>query len=138
MKIKYFTLYWLPVIIYAVIIFLLSSRPLPSAVVVFDINTKILHMVEFFLLAVLLFRAINNSQLKEYSYSLTILLTAIYGFLDEIHQGFVPGRFAELGDALADTFGGCLTLFNLLIPKNTKISKFLMFGIAKQFRNILK
>ena len=36
------------------------------------------------------------------------LFAMTYGLSDEFHQLFVPGRSAELYDALADTIGGFL------------------------------
>ncbi|MBI4084048.1 MAG: VanZ family protein [Candidatus Lambdaproteobacteria bacterium] len=35
---------------------------------------------------------------------------ALYGLSDELHQAFVPGRFCELSDWLADLAGGGLAL----------------------------
>lgn len=34
-----------------------------------------------------------------------IFVSALWGVSDEIHQAFVPGRFAELNDVTADFFG---------------------------------
>lgn len=34
-----------------------------------------------------------------------VLLCAAWGFVDEIHQGFVPGRMTDPGDLAADTAG---------------------------------
>ena len=31
---------------------------------------------------------------------------SVYGAIDEFHQFFVPGRFCDIGDWLADTLGG--------------------------------
>lgn len=36
------------------------------------------------------------------------LLVAAYGIVDEVHQYFVPGRYASFGDWLADAAGGFL------------------------------
>jgi VanZ family protein len=30
---------------------------------------------------------------------------ALYGITDEVHQSYVPGRFPDAGDAVADAFG---------------------------------
>ena len=38
----------------------------------------------------------------------TILFTGLYGVTDEWHQLYVPGRFADWHDALADLCGGTL------------------------------
>lgn len=35
-------------------------------------------------------------------------LAAAWGFSDELHQAFVPGRSADIADFVADTLGGCV------------------------------
>jgi VanZ family protein len=37
-----------------------------------------------------------------------ILTATIYGLVDEIHQAFIPGRFYELLDWVADIIGACV------------------------------
>ncbi|RMF56395.1 MAG: VanZ family protein, partial [Calditrichaeota bacterium] len=44
-------------------------------------------------------------------YLLVFLLGSLYGVSDEFHQSFVPGRYTELSDFLADSAG---VLFGLL------------------------
>ena len=39
-----------------------------------------------------------------------LLLAAGIGVVDELHQLFVPGRYAEIDDALADAFGAAVGL----------------------------
>lgn len=49
---------------------------------------------------------------------LTIVFCSLIGATDEFHQSFVPGRSGnDLGDWLADTFGG---LFAALIGRKIK------------------
>ena len=36
------------------------------------------------------------------------VLAVAYGISDEIHQAFVPGRFASVGDLVADALGAAL------------------------------
>lgn len=49
---------------------------------------------------------------------LTIVLVGILGGLDEVHQMFVPGRFAALDDVAADLLGGSFGgLFALLVRR---------------------
>ena len=45
---------------------------------------------------------------------LPIAFTALYGLSDEVHQYFVPGRSAEVGDWLADVGGAILAQAFLL------------------------
>ena len=36
------------------------------------------------------------------------LIAAVYGAIDEVHQAFVPGRFATVADGAANTVGAVL------------------------------
>ena len=45
-----------------------------------------------------------------YKYALALLLTLGYGFLDEWHQTFVPGRFGTLTDVGFDVIGAIIGL----------------------------
>jgi VanZ family protein len=45
-----------------------------------------------------------------YKYLLALLLTLGYGFLDEWHQTFVPGRFGTLTDVGFDVMGAVIGL----------------------------
>jgi VanZ family protein len=35
-----------------------------------------------------------------------LVISFVYGASDELHQWFVPGRYATIGDLLADSLGG--------------------------------
>lgn len=98
---------WGLVIVYAGSIFWLSSLPgesIPSV----STSDKILHAIEFGGLTFLLCRAMR-AQIATYSYGtiacLSVLMTMAYGWTDEMHQLFVPGRMTDLSDFLADSLG---------------------------------
>ena len=102
------TFYWLPVIIYMCLIFYLSSMPGTDVITKISINDKILHSIEFFILAVLLYRCFNNAKnrrIKENRYLLAVSLAILYAVSDEFHQSFVPGRAADIIDVIADSIG---------------------------------
>ena len=107
--------YWGPVVAYAGLIFYLSSlsRPdeqLPSFLMK-DVSDKILHAVEYGILAALCFRAFRRAAgvgLSSYAVFLSIITASFYGFTDEVHQSFVPLREASLFDWMADTVGAIL------------------------------
>ncbi len=106
MNTKQLLWYWTPVGIYAGIIWYFSSLSIvPQPPSIATISDKVKHILEFFLLAILLYRAIYHTVSVKYSYLLTILLTSIYGVIDEIHQGFIPGRIFSSLDMLADAVG---------------------------------
>lgn len=62
---------------------------------------KVLHLVEYGVLAALLLRATDKP-------ALSLLIAGLYGVSDEVHQYFVPGRSASVYDAIADVAGAGL------------------------------
>jgi VanZ family protein len=101
-------LFWLPVIIWAIGIFLLSSLshpPTPGPV--FPMKDKVGHWILYSVLGWLVARALrhgHNLPLPKTIF-LAIVLTSAYGASDEWHQFFVPYRSCEVFDWLADTLG---------------------------------
>jgi VanZ family protein len=49
-------------------------------------------------------------------YLATLIVVSVCGASDEFHQAFVPGRYVEFFDWLADTIGGCVGASICLIP----------------------
>jgi len=113
--------YWFPVIIWAGIIFWLSSIPdLKSDLKEDFILRKMAHILEFAILTFLLFRAISvqgalptgrqgsiHGGNKAIIYSLIIAL--FYAFSDELHQLFVEGRQCSFRDVGIDSIGILIT-----------------------------
>ena len=75
---------------------------------------KLGHWSEYFVLSVLLLRALRR-QSNGFSNSGQNALTAgvvfLYAISDELHQAFVPNRTASFGDVLIDLFGGLCAIF---------------------------
>ena len=89
------------------VIFGISSLPDPLPQVTERISDRILHVVEYAILAVLLARAFSREGVKSSPAMLAaFVLTSLYGGTDEYHQAFVPGRIADVRDWIADTIGG--------------------------------
>ena len=90
---------WAPPALYAGFIFFLSSQSsfpmVPAGLWDFD---KVIHAIEYSVLAALLLRASR-------SVPLAFCATVLYGISDEVHQYFVPGRSASAYDAVADALG---------------------------------
>ncbi len=113
--------YWLPVILWAGLIFYLSSiSGLASNMSVFwDVFwRKLAHATEFGVLNLLLFRALfgyNVSFKKAWWWSL--MLTVLYAVSDELHQYFVPLRECRWQDMAQDSLGAMLVSFFLLFIK---------------------
>ncbi len=102
---------WAPALLYAALIFTLSSlsRPqdlVPPALLSFD---KLLHLAEYAVLGGLLSRALGAAvRPPSRAFALALLLGALYGASDELHQAFVPGRDASPFDWSADAAGTAL------------------------------
>ena len=97
----------LPLIIYWIILFVLTSLPTGLAIETRDVSDKLLHFGAYGLLSVLLYLNMyfQNKfiKLKNNPATFTLVIASIYGLLDEIHQMFVPGRSAEFLDWVADS-----------------------------------
>lgn len=106
--------YWGPVCGYAGLIYYLSSQShpeetLPSFVGLF--SDKVLHIAEYAVLGGLSYRAFRwgtNESWRPWAGLLAVLLTALYGLSDEVHQSFVPFRESSALDWLADSLGAVL------------------------------
>ena len=102
---------WLPVLLWAALLFCLSSVPgekIPSFH--FSLSDKLAHCFVYGVFGALSFRAVRlTTRLGRWSAILAVaLLAAGYGISDEIHQMFVPERSPEVFDVMADVVGGTL------------------------------
>ncbi len=117
-----FFFYWLPVLLYCLFIFIQSSLPASEHMPDFDFSDKLLHVGAYAVFGLLLYRAFNTMDKRTSTVRLvimSILLTALYGASDEIHQYFVPSRSAEFLDFAADAIGGILgAMLAVVIFKN--------------------
>lgn len=84
-----------------------SSVPMPG----FNAADKLVHLVCFAALAfswALWFPREAWSERPVKTALAVAAMTSAYGAVDELHQSFVPGRFASVLDWGADTLGGLL------------------------------
>jgi VanZ family protein len=99
---------WLPVLVWAAVIFTLSSIPsLSTGLGGWDtVLRKGAHLTEYAILGALLLRALGREA--------PALATGIlYAASDEVHQHFVRGRHAAPLDVLIDTVGVGVGIFLL-------------------------
>ena len=104
-------IYWVITLGYMVTIFCLSSLQNLNLPRLPENSDKVLHTLAYILLAFLFYRTFKRSGIRKYVFILAFLSASIYGISDEIHQYYVPGRDAAIGDLFADFFGalvGCL------------------------------
>lgn len=125
-KLKYQIVYWVPVYIYAILIFYLSSLQNPFSVTpgifrttfLFNFSRTIYHAILFLGLAVLLYRALIQTLSINKAIALTLIFVIVYGITDEIHQLFVPSRIFSFLDILSNSFGA-IALQSLIYIKNS-------------------
>ena len=115
-----------PLIIYWIILFIATSLPVQSVPAI-AISDKINHFLAYFILSVLLNLALIFQRKSIFFFNnaaaAAVIIASVYGALDEIHQIFIPGRFAEVLDWLADTAGAVLgVLFISYLIKKLKYS----------------
>jgi len=110
-------LLWLPVLIWAGIIFALSATPnlrvAPTADLDFVVR-KAGHMAVFGVLAVLVWRALASSTVRR-AMVWSLVLTAAYAATDEFHQSFTSGRHPSPVDVGIDSVGALIALLTLTL-----------------------
>ena len=119
-KSKRFVWYWLPIILYCLMIYIQSDHPSPEQIPSFPFVDKILHLTVYGILGILFYRAYRTLRIKDNVPLLIVfsgMSASLYGISDEIHQSFVPFREAEATDVLADFIGAfCgVYLYHLLM-----------------------
>ena len=120
--------YWLPLLVYAMAIIGLSSISAPeqqfgaflnSVTPLFPadgeifkmINDKFYHLIEYAILAVLMYRAFRYSWKDQSEISvglLTCVAVVLFGCTDELSQLLTPLRFSNVWDLTADALGGIM------------------------------
>lgn len=101
---------WAPALLWAAVLFVLSSRPTLPADLGGGLD-KVAHFGAFAVLGLLLARGARKRGL---SVAWPMLLGFAYAATDEIHQAFVPGRYPDAADWVADALGvvvGCFLLY---------------------------
>jgi VanZ family protein len=95
---------WLPVLVWAGLIFGFSAIPsLSSGVSIDEILRKAAHVTEYAMLAFLLWRATQDAAAAFFG-------AVLYAATDEFHQAFVRGRHGAPRDIVFDATGAFLAL----------------------------
>ncbi len=109
---------WGPPFAYLILIFYLSSlSQIPWAASYPD---YLEHSLEYCGLAILMARAINgglSGNIRGRTLLLALLICVIYAISDEIHQKFVPDRYADVTDVMSDTVGASAGLGALYLAR---------------------
>jgi VanZ family protein len=88
------------------LIFLASSRSYVPSPGLTKIDDKFAHFAVYGLLGTLVCRLGRGWRAAFYAF----LVVSAFGASDEWHQSFVPGRFTDFGDWLADTLGAAVAV----------------------------
>jgi len=122
--------HWAPVVLQMAIIFAASSipdlGPLPGGV-----SDSSGHSIGYALLGALLLRALARGRLSGVTWrraAAAILLASLYGVTDEWHQSFVPGRFPDPFDVVADCLGATLAVMACVVAARARA-----WGILKSW-----
>ncbi|MBD3288396.1 teicoplanin resistance protein VanZ [candidate division KSB1 bacterium] len=106
---KRFLKFQFPALLWALAIFVQSSIPsLSPPSIGISAEDKIAHAIVFAILGYLITRAFyfsENDSLRRNAVILGIIIGLLYGISDEVHQMFVPGRYPEVWDVVADFTG---------------------------------
>ena len=99
---------WLPVFLWACVIFALSSiqQITVAEFFIWDFAAKkVAHLTEYAVLYALFLRA------TEKNWILSFVMTMVYAASDEIHQSYVPGRTAAVYDLAFDFSGASISAY---------------------------
>jgi VanZ family protein len=105
---------WLPAIAYTLLIWWLSSQALNITYIErVPFQDKGVHFLEYGALGFFLAHAVMVTWADRglASHAVTVLMTVSLGLLDEVHQGFVPGRSSDVLDLAADAAGALAAVF---------------------------
>lgn len=97
-----------PAILYMLLIWALSSFPIQLDFSRVPLRDKGVHFVEYGTLSVLLTHALRVTAPQRraiLTWGAAVIITLVWGAIDEIHQAFVPGRSSDVGDLIADGCG---------------------------------
>ena len=112
-KFSHFLYYQFPPIAIAVAIFVLSSfSKLPDIDLEFKLKDKVYHAIAYCIFTYFIARGLyfrtKIDVFKTHFFTAAIILGALYGISDEVHQHFVPGRIMDFWDAVADGVGAVI------------------------------
>lgn len=99
---------FLPFILYWIILLGLTSYP-ADGIPVFGIGDKFEHLFAYLVLSIFMQLTFHFQEryinLKKNHVYYTIVISVIYGILDELHQYYIPGRFCDILDLISNIIG---------------------------------
>lgn len=119
--------HYTPLLVYVLFVVLLPYFSFKHSAPTFHGADKLVHMFLYLPMPILLFRHFKTSHiqlLNQHWFWITIICCITFAAIDEIHQQFVPSRFSDFLDWVADMTGilmgtGIYLLFSKLRKKST-------------------
>jgi VanZ family protein len=105
--------YQIPPVMWVIVIYVLTAIPNIRLAFKFPPGTdKIVHAFLYFVLCWLVWRAFRYQDLfpmaRNAAFLGAFIFCVVYGFLDEYHRSYVPGRDSDFYAVIADTGGALL------------------------------
>lgn len=102
-------LVYTPLILYWILLAIATSIPTQNFPKFLTASDKVEHLLAYFGLALLFSLTLHfqqkNKFLSKNFYFAAIIIISSYGLIDEFHQYFIPGRFFDMLDWLANFTG---------------------------------
>lgn len=123
---------WLPSLLWMAVIFYLSSRTGEDLGGWLDEIRKMIpamqgfdwgHFVAYFILALTFLWGLRPNRLNFLFKFIVVLMCVLYGFTDEFHQSFVPGRTPDLLDIRNDAIGSAIAMIAISLPMGKRLYK---------------
>lgn len=122
-------------------LFIAAHIPIPQPIRRAGVSDKSLHFLAYLMLVFLLWFAVSGIRKVNWRRSgpwLVLLALVVYGIIDELLQGFVPGRSPDVMDFIADMTGmlAGMVLFTVLSfwPAGLLVVAAVIFGVANVSR----
>lgn len=116
---------WAPALVWMAVIYCFSAEPNSNELTRFyfgDFNfwvRKMAHASEYAILLLLIRYGLAGEDSRS-KFVIAFAATVAYAISDEIHQAFVPGRSAAVGDVVIDSAGALLCVLLLLTVKKIR------------------
>lgn len=127
-------------VLYWIVLLTATSIPMDAVKVPGDVD-KIEHFGAYLVLTLLMYFSFRIQKkyvrLKKYAGRITFITASVYGILDEVHQLFIPGRFYDIYDILADIAGVLIGLGLIELIKR-KTGLFEKLGISDKITDVDK
>jgi VanZ family protein len=108
-------LIYFPLALYWITLFIATSIP-SEALPKIAVGDKLEHFFAYMILSILVSLTFHFQKkiklLNTYPLLSALFVVSLYGALDEWHQTFIPGRYAELLDMVSNFFGA---LFGIIV-----------------------